>query len=372
MNEVSAALSSSRLTAEDHLEVNELYHERGWTDGLPIIPPTPELVARFVEASGRRPGDVVGEMSERRSRVTTEKLAINAVMAGCLSEYMPVLVAAIGAIADPAFKFNHLASLGSPWPLVIVNGPITKAIGLHSGGYLFGPGHRANSTIARAISLVLANCAQARSDGIQRGQWGHPGRFMAVIAENEETSWTPLHVQRGLNAEQSAVTVVSTYPNMPSHVTTVLVTPERMLDAACHAINGFSGAQWIRGMYTLMISPHHVEIFVANGWSKDDVRAYVRANTRSTVADLKYRGSWGTPIDDLSAETQRIEPGDDDRFVYLFKDNGDAEPFLHARGDVVGRDNDVMVVVAGGNAGHRLALAHPYSTSFNPVTRAIG
>jgi hypothetical protein len=374
MSPTGVNLSSKRLEFSDYLEANDIYYQNGWTDGLPVIPPTPALVERFIAASGLAPSDVVGDMPERSSRVTAEKLAINAVMAGCEPGYMPVLVAAIGAIADPVFKFNHLASLGSPWPLVIVNGPITRAIGLNSGSYLFGPGHRANTTIARAISLVLANCAQARSAAIQGGQWGNPGRFIGVIAENETTPWTPLHVQRGLQADDSAVTIVSNYPNVPSHVSTVRVRPDRMLDAVCHAISMYGGAQWTRGMYTLMICPPHVDMFHAEGWTKESIRDYIRANTRTSIADLKYRGVWGVqdePIESVAAEAQEIHPGDEVKYAYLFQDNGELTSFLFSRGDSMDRVHDVQVVVAGGGMGRRMALAIPYRMSSNPVTRRI-
>lgn len=367
----SDGLTSDRYVVSDYDDAMTLFTDEGWSDGLPVVPPTPERVLAFVDASGRRPSDIVGTMTERAARVTVEKLAVNAVMAGCLPEYMPVLVAAVQAVADPAFKFNHLASLGSPWPLIIVNGPMAESIGLNSGRYLFGPGSRPNLTIARALSLVLANCALARNDGIQRGQWGHPGRFTACIAENETTGWDPLHVQLGYGADDSTVTVASTYPNLPSHVTTVLTTPTRLLDAACHAISGFSGAQWIRGLYVLMIAPHHVDIFLGAGWSKEDVATYIRENTTATIADLKQRGSWGTPLEDLGQDSQTIHSGDEGIELHLFGDNGSYERFLNAPGDVVGRINDIYIVVAGGDAGHRLALAHPYSTSSNPVTVRI-
>ncbi len=364
-------LRSDPIEVDNYRDAMELFHERGWTDGLPVVPPTPDSVEQFLAAAQLEPSYVVGEMPERSSKVTAEKLAINAVMAGCLPSFMPILVAAVEAVADEGFRFNHLASLGSPWPLLIVNGPVVQQVSLNSGGYLFGPGARANVSIARALSLVLANCALARSGGIQRGQWGHPGRWSACIAENEDTDWDPLHVQRGMAPTDSAVTAVSAYPNLPTQIATLITTPERMLDAVCHSISGFGGAQWIRGMYTLMVSPHHVDIFSSHGWNKDDVREYIRQNTRASIADLKTRGQWGTPLGNLTAELQRIEPGDHDTYMYLFSDNGQNEEFLHSRADVDGREIDVMVVVAGGDAGHRLAVAVPYSTATNPVTKQI-
>lgn len=368
---MTSQLVSDRYAVDDRDDVEELFHEKGWSDGLPVVPPTEAKVNQHLEAAGLDPGHVVGEMPERGAVITAEKLAINAVMAGCRPEYMPIVVAVIEAVSEPTFKFNHLASLGSPWPLIIVNGPIASEVGLNSGMYVFGPGSRANTTIARAVSLALSNCAEAKVGGIQRGQWGHPGRLSACVAENETTAWVPLHVQKGFDANDSTVTVLSTYPSMPYHVTTVSPDPVRMLDATCHAISGFGGAQWTRGVYALLVGPHHAEAFAEAGWSKDDVRHYLFEHTRASVADLKYRGAWGGPKTDLAPEDQEIQPGDAERYLYLFQDNGDDDGYIFIPSAVEDRECDIQVVVAGGDAGRRLSLCVPYQLSTNPVTKLI-
>ena len=162
-------LTSKRIEVADALECIEHFYRENMTDGLPVVPPTEERVQQFIAAVNMQPDTEIANIAERAARITAEKLAINAVMAGCLPEYMPVLVAAVEALADPLFKFNHLASLGSPWPMVIVSGPMVRTLGMNHGRYVFGSGNRANATIGRAISLLLWNCCELRPDAIQRG-----------------------------------------------------------------------------------------------------------------------------------------------------------------------------------------------------------
>lgn len=151
-------LTSPRIEVADAIECVEHFYRENMTDGLPVVPPTEARVSQFVAASGLDADAKIADITERAAVITTEKLAINAVMAGCLPEYMPVLVAAVEAMADPLFKFNHLASLGSPWPMVVVSGPVVRELGMNHARYTFGSGNRANATIGRAVSLLLWNC----------------------------------------------------------------------------------------------------------------------------------------------------------------------------------------------------------------------
>ena len=134
------SLSSARFAFDDMLKAVEFYHQKGWTDGLPVIPPTEEKVPEFLDYVGMELDQVVGKVPTRARVITAEKIAINAVMAGCLAAYMPVLIVAVEAMTAPEFSFHHLASLASPWPLLIVNGPIVKELHFNSGMNLFGPG----------------------------------------------------------------------------------------------------------------------------------------------------------------------------------------------------------------------------------------
>ena len=371
---MTVLLTSERHETATYEEAIELAYALGWSDGLPIVPPTERAVGAFLEASGLAPDTVVADIAERNKQITAEKAAVNAVMAGCRPEYFPVLIAALQAMADKSYKFNHLASLGSPWPLVVVNGPITKRIGMYSGIHLFGPGNQANLTLARALSLTLRNCAGAKSEDVQRGQWGNSIRFSGCIAEMEVEApgWEPLHVQRGFAPEDSTVTVASTYPGSPAHVTVNLngEKPERMLNAACHSITSWGGAQWTRGTYGLLIGPHMVDMFVREGWSKQNVRDYVVENTKSSIAELKYRGAWGKYRGDADEEMLRVNPGDENKYLYLFRRNPEDE-YLFLSSATDDRDLEVMVIVAGGDAGGRMQITIPYQVSTNSVTKKI-
>jgi hypothetical protein len=361
-------LTSERLTADDALRAIEVFYERGWTDGLPVVPPTEERVSAFLEAAGLSPGDVLGEIPERDRVLTAELLAINAVMAGCRPEYMPILVAAVEALTDPAYKFNHMASLGSPWPILIVNGPLAKQLGFNCGMYLFGHTTRANSTVARAISLLLWNCAEARPSGIQRGQWGNPFRGLGCVAEDETTAWEPLHAQLGFPRDTTTVTVVSAYPGL-YQLHCARSTPVGLLDSV---VDAMSTDEWVRGTYALFVSPQHVAVFVEHGWTKRDVRNYLYENCKRSVADLKRRGLWGLGVnkaEDFTDALRVVQPGDAERYVDLFKAN-EYDVYCHGS-SALERQSEIYVVVGGGNAGIRMAYVTPYGASTDPVTKAV-
>jgi hypothetical protein len=370
---MTSTLSSIRREVDSYEDAFELAYAEGWSDGLPVVPPTESRVRHFLDYNQLEPDQVIAEYPERDKVIVAEKVVINAVMAGCRPEYLPVLIGALQAMSDKRYKFNHLASLGSPWPMMIVNGPIANQIGLHNGLYVFGPGSRPNLTLARAVSLVLRNCAGAKVEDIQRGQWGNAIRFSGCIGEIEDAGWEPLHVQRGFRPEQNAVTVVSTYPGSPAHVTVNLngEKPERMLNAACHAISNWGGAQWTRGTYTLLIGPHMVEVFVRNGWTKQHVRDYVIENTVATVENLKYRGAWGKFRGDADEKMLAIDPGDSEKSLHLFRSNPEEDPYIFLHSALDDRDLDVLVVCAGGDAGARMQITIPYQVSTNSVTREI-
>jgi len=369
------------ITATKHEVANyhaavDLAFDAGWSDGLPIVPPTEPLIRACLDAIQLDPTDVVIEIPERGRTITAEKLAINAVMAGCRPEYLPVLVAILEAMIDPRYHFNHIASMGSAWPLTIVNGPVAERLGINSGLYLFGPGHRANLTIARGLSLTLRNCAGAKVEDTQRGGWGNPIRMVGCIAENEDLGWTPLHVQRGFAQEDSVVTVVSVYPGSPVHINVNERgnSPEIMLDSVSHAIANYGGAIFNRGPYTLLIGPHYVELFTKQGWSKDDVRNYIFDHAKTSVELLKQRHVWAKHWTHVTPDELEVKPGDDKRFVYLFKKDPEYDKYVSwpiALQDNYDRDLDLYVVGCGGNGGSRVGLMVPNYVSTNAVSRKI-
>lgn len=202
-------LRSAYLEVLDPLAAVDTYFEQGWTDGLPVVPPTEERIWAMLDAMGKQPSDILGALPVRARVITAEKLAINAVMAGCLSIYAPVLLAMIEALCDPAFSAHGpTASTSGMGILTIVNGPIASQIGLNAGENLFGPGWRANATIGRALRLVLRNVCGALPGILDRSCFGHPGKFTYCIAEDEAHSpWTPLHAERGIPPDEGAVTL---------------------------------------------------------------------------------------------------------------------------------------------------------------------
>ena len=247
-------------------EAVEAYFERGWTDGLPVVPATPESIRPFLAAIGREPGDIVLTEATRRRSISAEKIAINAVMAGCRPEYMSVLLAALEAMADPAFTLHGaITSTGGSATLVVVNGPIRQRLGFNAGGNVFGPGWRANATLGRAIRLITLNCLGAQPGLLDRSTQGHPGKYSYCIAELEEANpWDPLHVTRGLPRDTSAVTVFAAEGphNVLSHYGE---TAEAVVVALADALAGLGSVS--PGESFIVLAPEHVQILARDGWN---------------------------------------------------------------------------------------------------------
>ena len=183
-------------------------YEQGWTDGLPIIPPTPEVVEEFVAASGRKADDLIAILPPRKGRATVEVIAINAVMAGCRADYMPVIIAAVEAVSDPGYPLELMQVTTNPMtPFLLVNGPVRHKLEINFGTGCLGPGWRANATIGRALRLVLINAGGAWPGIYSKTSFGSPLRYSYICGENEEENpWTPFQVDRGFRREDSAVT----------------------------------------------------------------------------------------------------------------------------------------------------------------------
>ena len=278
------SLTSSRLEFDDPLEVIESYFERGWTDGLPIVPPTPDRVAEFLEQAGRSPTDIVGAEPTKGRVITAEKVAINAVMAGCLPEYLPVVLAAIEAMSEPKFNLHAItvSTMGAA-PLVVVGGPMAERLGLNSGVSVFGPGHRANATIGRAIRLVITNVTGAASGVLDKATLGHAGKYTWCVAEAEDVSpWAPLRVERGLAAEESAVTVFAGLSpiQVAYHEST---RPESILSSFTDAM--FAAGQ-SQAEIVVVLCPEHVGHLRAAGWTRRQVQEFLfEASRRSAPGE---------------------------------------------------------------------------------------
>lgn len=362
-------LTSARIEVSDAAECIEYFYRENMTAGLPIVPPTEHLVEQFVRASGLSPETKVAEIPERAAVVTAEKIAINAVMAGCRPEYMPVLVAAMQALAAPAFKFNHLASLGSPWPMVVVSGPIVRTLEMNYERYLFGSGNRANATIGRAITLILWNCCELRPDAIQRGDLGNVARYSCCIAENPDTAWEGLNEWEGFDRSTSTVTVSSGYSlgiaRSLCSVPTAMLAP--LLDALFRQ-------EFSPGCIVVTIPPTLEALFVSQGWTKRRIRDYIFANCRRSVKSLKEAAQWGgvraskhpADVKDLVP----VEEEDNERWIYLFKRDPETDPYVFHEG-ALSRRSDILIVAAGGDAGGAMGFYQPYGQSTSAVTKPI-
>jgi len=183
-------------------------YEQGWTDGLPIIPATPEAVEKFVAAAGRPADDLVALLPPRKGRATVEVIAVNAIMAGCRPEYMPVLIAAVEGVTDPSYPLELMQVTTNPMtPFLLVNGPVRNQLEINYGTGCLGPGWRANATIGRALRLVLINAGGALPGVYSKTSFGSPLRYSYICGENEEENpWTPFHVDRGFKRQDSTVT----------------------------------------------------------------------------------------------------------------------------------------------------------------------
>ena len=205
---MATRISSQRYAVEDFHEAIELCYTNGWTDGLPVVPATAERVRAMLDAGGVEPQKQVAFIENRQVSVTAEKVAINAVMAGCKAEYMPVVLAAMEALADPLYGYHGPAtSTGGSAVFMVVNGPIARELGINSGNNLFGPGWRSNATVGRAVRLVMRNVIGTLPGRLDRSR-GSRRQVHLLIAENEaESPWPPFHMTRGCRPDDNAVTV---------------------------------------------------------------------------------------------------------------------------------------------------------------------
>ena len=277
----------------EYEEVDALYQERGWTDGLPIVPPTEPAVRAFLDATDRDPREVVGVLPPRQGEATVERIAINAVMAGCRPEYFPVIVAGIEALADPLFNLDSVQATTHPVaPLLVVNGPIAREIGLNAGYNAFGQGTRANVTIGRAIRLILMNVGGGLPGTGDRATQGSPAKLAYCVAENEaENPWEPLHVEAGFTRDDSVVTAFGCEAphNIQDHYSNTGIGVLRTVAGAMGQAgsNNLLGAGWP----LLSLGPEHAATIAADGFSKRQVKEFLFEHARFPLARLgpEYR-----------------------------------------------------------------------------------
>ena len=279
----------------------ERCHAQGWTDGLPVVPPAAELVEAMLGAHGLERDRVVCNLPPAGGEATLERIAANAVMAGCLPEHLPVVVTAVAAAAEESFQlYDILTTVHSMCPLLLVSGPLARELGMNGGVNALGQGNRANASLGRALSLCFQNIGRARPGGLDPATIGHPGKYSYCYAENTELSpWPELHVDRGFAPEASTVTL---YPgDAPLCVAEMgTATPEHILRtvAECAAIPGTYNA-FFRGELWLVMSPEHANVIAGAGWDKSDVRTYLFDHARIRAGDLADRGLYAFADDVL-------------------------------------------------------------------------
>lgn len=266
---------------------------RGVTDGLPVVPPTRARVEAAIAASGRPRDELIALVAPALGRATVERIAVNAVMAGCRPEYMPVVIAGVEALCDEGFSLVGISgTTDAIAPVFIVNGPVRRTLEINSGAGALGPGYRANATIGRALRLVWANLGGARAGAISMSTFGNPGRYACCFGEHEEASpWPPLHVEHGFAPDDSTVAA------LPGEPLQVVVdgqsrTAADVLDTVARSLEVVASHRTASlGDTLLLVSPMHARTIAADGWSKADVRRYLweRLEARRQGPAPKFR-----------------------------------------------------------------------------------
>jgi hypothetical protein len=343
-------LISETIRTEDSIEaVNKLFHERGWTDGLPIIPPTAERVRRMLSGCSRRAQEVVAVLPPKMGSATVEKIAVNAVMAGAEPEYLPVIITAVEAVADDRFKLIGVLATTHPCGvLTVVNGPIAKKIGMNCGGNAFGPGNKANASIGRTLSLIFLNIGGAVPQQIDKSTQGNPCKYTYCVAENEVGNpWEPFHVEKGFKAEDNTVTVFAAEGphNINDHDSTDAWGILKTI-ATTMATAGNNNFVFFTGEPILMLGPEHAATIAGAGYSKKQVKEYLFNHAR-------------LPLEKISEGHIRYREKQPERYG----------EFIKSETLPVARAENIAIMVLGG-AGRQSSFIPTFGIN-NMVTRAI-
>jgi len=346
------ALAARETVRLDEDDVYAEFVRREWCDGLPIVAPTRARVDAMLAGARADGAESLGLMPPLWRECTLEALAVNAVMAGALPSYFPVIVAAAEAMLDPTFNLYGVQATTHPVaPLAIVTGPYARAIGIHAGSGLFGPGFRVNATIGRAIRLALLNVGGGWPGRHDMATQGSPAKFSFTIGERDDVSpWEPLHVGLGFGAEESVVTVYGGEPphNVNDHVSTT--APGILNNVADVAATLGSNVGWYMSQSQLLVvlGPEHAQTIAADGLTKSDVQRFVFEHARIPLGRLKLGGMWG--MHDWPTWMQKAT------------DDGVMLPQVPSV-------DDVFVMVAGGSGKHSAVV--PNCTFSRAVSRRI-
>lgn len=337
-----------KLRGPDSTEaINRLFYRRGWTDGLPIVEPTPERYEQMLVETGFDPNEVLGLVEPRLGEATVGKVAVNAVMAGCEPAHLPVLVAAVKAMVQPQVNLKALQTTTHPCTLLtLVNGPLAETLDINGTYNCMGQGAMANATIGRAIRFILLNIGGASPGILDRATMGTPAKYGFCFSENEEANpWEPLHVERGFQGGQSTVTVcgVEAPHNVNEHYGQ---TAEEILISigGTMATPGVNNS-YLRGEIIVALGPEHAEVIARDGFSKADIRNF--------LAERAIVPPWHISEAQGKLYWERVP----DRFVGEKGDGG-----MH----IVTKPEEVMIVVAGGAGRHSMIIP-----SFGGTTQSV-
>jgi hypothetical protein len=319
----------------------------GITDGLPVIPPTDRNVQEMIDYVGLPPSELIATIPPENGAATIEKLAINAVMAGCLPEYFPVVIAAIRAVADPAFDLLGIQTTTNPVsPVVVVNGPIRNRIGIACGRGCMGPGFRANATIGRALKLALLNIGACTPGEVSKSIHGYPGRYSFCFGEFEEQSpWEPLHVEMGFDAQRSTVAVFGGQGTQNMYAS--FTTPEGIVHMTADGMRCYGNNGYLRGVGTPLVvfTPGHAKIFADAGWTKQRVKEALFERTPIPLSQVSSERQVAHPV---------YETWERDRTLQVCKDA-----------------SNIAIVVAGGSEPYHLTyipgFTHPDRVIVKPI-----
>ena len=341
---MSGAEDERLVLAPDDLDAQiDWLHQQGWTDGLPVVPPTPARVEAMMAGSPRAPDALIGRVPPRWGMATVEVVATNAVMAGCRPDYMPVVLTALEALLERPYNlYGTQATTHAVAPLLILNGPVVERLSFNFGYNLFGPGWRANASVGRAINFILRNVGGAYPGGLDRSTAGQPGKYTFCMAENvAENPWEPLHVERGFRADQSTVTVHPAGGILDLNDRSSRSAADLMAMLAqslkIHTGNGYL----IGGEPLLVICPEHASILSRDGVTKAQLKAYLWEH--SQIARHEFPQSY-------------------------YRD--DVEPLEHPNRIPLCRTPDQFIIAVGGGAG-RHSMYIPTFGASHSVTREI-
>ena len=342
----NSPLRARRIDIAERDDEFEFMFDQGFSDGLPVIPPTPERVMRMLSGTKRDPREVLATVPPNMGVATVEKVAINAVMAGCKPEYLPVVLTAMEAVCTDEFNIHGvMATTMGASPLVVVNGPIRHRLGMNMKLGALGQGNRANAAIGRALRLAVRNIGGARPGGIERSTLGNPMKFSMCFPEWEERSpWAPLHVERGFAPEDSVVTVFAMTSGPVLMVDQDSRTGAHLAGSLGQCLETmFHPKAHYMGEAMVVVCPEHVDTFVRDGYGKAEIRARMQEATARPIRELAE--------DDMS-------PGTFKRAVVERMD----EEALNRKLPKFRNDRDIHIVVAGAEAGKFSGAFHGWVT----------